>query len=278
VNPGLSDPLSHSAFHVTQDCDLSSFHGGESCLGRACLAIQWQDGMWKRAALIDHFKSQRPIIAPSMLKCDFGNLRRETELLDAACAPVLHLDVMDAHFVPNLSYGPMVIERMRSLTPTPFDAHLMVTDPASFLDDYVTAGCDAITIHLEAVPDPKELLSAIRQQDRIAGLAINPDTPFEAVEPFLSDCDLFLVMSVHPGFGGQSFIPDVVSKALRARQRCGDRLIVSIDGGINLDTIGRCAEAGVDLFVAGSAVFDAPDYSAAVSELCSAAANATVCL
>jgi ribulose-phosphate 3-epimerase len=223
--------------------------------------------MWTRSALIDHLHTQRPVMAPSMLKCDFGNLRREVELLDAAGAQVLHLDVMDGHFVPNLSYGPMVIEGLRPLTRTPFDAHLMITDPGTYLDQYVAAGCDAITIHVEAVPDPREMLSAIRQQGRVAGLAINPSTPLEAAEPYISDCDLFLLMSVEPGFGGQAFKPEVLSRVGRVRQLGGERLLVSIDGGINQSTISQCAETGIDLFVAGSAIFDTADYTDAIREL-----------
>ncbi len=224
--------------------------------------------------MLSYLRDHRPAIAPSMLKCDFGNLHRELELLDAASAPVLHLDVMDAHFVPNLSYGPMVIEKMRPLTTTPFDAHLMVSEPARYLDEYVRAGCEAITFHIEAVPDPVDLLREIRERDVVAGLAVNPETPFSAVEPFLSECDLFLVMSVHPGFGGQKFIPDVLSKVSQARTQCGSDLIISIDGGVGKSTIEACARAGTDVFVAGSSVFDEPDYSAAVADLHQIAANA----
>jgi ribulose-phosphate 3-epimerase len=229
--------------------------------------------MRTRDAMLSYLRTHRPAIAPSMLKCDFGNLHRECELLDAASAPLLHLDVMDAHFVPNLSYGPMVIERLRPLTSTPFDAHLMVSDPARFLDDYIRAGCEAITFHLEAVPQPVELLREIRRRDVVAGLAINPDTPFSAAEPFLRECDLFLVMSVHPGFGGQKFIPDVLSKVTQARAAGGDDLIISMDGGVGRNTIAACARAGTDVFVAGSSVFDESDYAAAVANLRKIAAD-----
>ena len=217
--------------------------------------------------MLSYLRDHRPAVAPSMLKCDFGNLHRELELLDAASAPLLHLDVMDAHFVPNLSYGPMVIEKIRPLTATPFDAHLMVSEPGRFLDDYIKAGCEAITFHLEAVPDPVDLLREIRSRDVVAGLAINPDTPFSAAEPFLPECDLFLVMSVHPGFGGQKFIPDVLSRVTQARAAAGPDLIISIDGGVGKSTIEACARAGADVFVAGSSVFDEPDYSAAIADL-----------
>ena len=223
--------------------------------------------MLTRDEMLSHLKAQRPIAAPSMLKCDFSNLHREIELLDSAQASLLHWDVMDGHFVPNLSYGAMVIERVRSLTGTPFDAHLMISDPAKYLDDYIKAGCEAITFHLEAVPEPVSLLREIRRKGVVAGLAVNPETPFKAAEPFLKECDLLLVMSVHPGFGGQKFIPDVVSKISDARAFAGDDLIISVDGGIGRLTIVQCAQAGCDVFIAGSSVFDEPCYTTAIAEL-----------
>ena len=223
--------------------------------------------MLTRDEMLSHLKARRPIAAPSMLKCDFGNLHREIELLDSAAAALLHLDVMDGNFLPNLSYGPMVIERLRSLTNTPFDAHLMISDPARYLDEYIKAGCEAITFHLEAVPEPISLLRAIRRKGVVAGLAVNPGTPFAAAAPFLGECDLFLVMSVHPGFGGQKFIPDVVSKIRDARSLAGEDLIISVDGGIGRSTIAQCAQAGCDIFVAGSSVFDEPCYTTAIAEL-----------
>lgn len=216
--------------------------------------------MLSREQMLQHLRKHRPVIAPSMLKCDFGNLQAEVDRIDAAGLPLYHLDVMDGHFVPNLSYGPMVIERLRARTQTPFDAHLMISDPAKYLDEYVKAGCEAITFHLEAVPDPKELLQAIRQQDVVSGLAINPDTPIEAAEPFLQYCDLLLIMSVNPGFGGQKFMPEVLPKMQRARETAGDELLISVDGGVACGTIGQCAEAGAQIFVAGSSIFDHEDY------------------
>ena len=223
--------------------------------------------MLTRDEMLSHLKAKRPVVAPSMLKCDFGNLRRETELLDSAGSSLLHWDVMDGHFVPNLSYGPMVIDRVRPLTKTPFDAHLMISDPAKYLDEYIKAGCEAITFHLEAVPQPVSLLREIRKRNLVAGLAINPGTPFSAAEPFLKECDLFLVMSVNPGFGGQKFMPEVVPKIAAARALAGNDLIISVDGGIGRSTIRQCADAGCDVFVAGSSVFDEPCYAAAIAEL-----------
>ena len=223
--------------------------------------------MFNRDDMLSHLKARRPIAAPSMLKCDFGNLHREIELLDSAEVSLLHWDVMDGHFVPNLSYGAMVIERARSLTKTPFDAHLMISDPAKYLDEYIKAGCEAITFHLEAVPQPVPLLREIRSKGVVAGLAINPGTPFSAAAPFLKECDLFLVMSVNPGFGGQKFIPEVVSKISDARALVGDDLVISVDGGIGRSTIAQCAQAGCDVFVAGSSVFDESCYTSAIAEL-----------
>ena len=223
--------------------------------------------MQTRDEMLSHLKAKRAVVAPSMLKCDFGNLHREIELLDAAGSSLLHWDVMDGHFVPNLSYGPMVIERVRGLTETPFDAHLMISDPTKYLDEYVRAGCEAITFHLETVPQPVPLLREIRRRKLVAGLAINPGTPFSAAEAFLAECDLFLVMSVNPGFGGQKFMPEVVSKIEAARAVGGSDLIISVDGGIGRTTIAQCAAAGCDVFVAGSSVFDEPCYSAAIAEL-----------
>ena len=170
---------------------------------------------------------------------------------------------MDGHFVPNLSYGAMVIEKMRQYTVTPFDAHLMISDPATYLDGYIKAGCEAITFHLEAVSDPTELLQEIRRQDIVSGLAINPDTSIEKAEPFLQHCDLLLIMSVNPGFGGQKFMPEVLPKMQRAREVAGDDLLISVDGGVAEATIGSCAEHGAEIFVAGSSIFDHDDYGAA---------------
>lgn len=220
-----------------------------------------------RTDILQRLRAARPIIAPSMLKCDFGNLAREVERLTAANAKVLHWDVMDGHFVPNLSYGPMVIERVRPLTEMVFDAHLMISEPERYLDEYLKAGCDAITVHIEAVLQPTSLLRRIRDAGRVAGLALNPQTPLSAVEPFLGEIDLLLVMSVQAGFGGQSFIPTSIEKLQAARKLTSPQTILSVDGGIGTKTIAGCAAVGTDLFVAGSAIFDQSDYVHAVDEL-----------
>jgi ribulose-phosphate 3-epimerase len=178
---------------------------------------------------------------------------------------------MDAHFVPNLSYGALVIERLRNVTTLPFDAHLMVSHPQRYLKDYLSAGCDWITVHIEAVAEPAGILSEIRQAGRRAGLALNPGTPVSAVVPFIESCDLLLVMSVEPGFGGQSFIPSSPAKVFELRGLVGEQMTISIDGGIALDTIGVSYAAGADVFVAGSSIFGQADYAAAIRGLTAAA-------
>lgn len=208
-----------------------------------------------------------PIIAPSMLKCDYGNLQQEVERLEAARARWLHWDVMDGNFVPNLSYGAMVIRSLRRRTTSFFDAHLMIADPEKYLDDYLQAGCDAITVHIEAVPNPTRILQRIREAGRVAGLALNPGTAIEALDPYLSLCGLVLVMSVQPGFGGQAFQPAALEKVKRLKPRLAPGTLLSIDGGIARDTIGLAAAAGCEVFVAGSAIFDEADYTSAVATL-----------
>jgi ribulose-phosphate 3-epimerase len=199
--------------------------------------------------------------------CDYGNLAREVERLTAANAKVLHWDVMDGHFVPNLSYGPMVIKRVRPLTDMIFDTHLMISDPDQYLNEYLDAGCDAISFHLEAVPQPTALLRRIRDAGRVAGLVLNPKTPLSDVAPFVGEIDLLLIMSVQAGRGGQSFIPESVEKLRQARRMISPDAILSVDGGIGPKTIAACADAGTNLFVVGSAIFGQSDYGNAVQEL-----------
>jgi len=220
-----------------------------------------------RIEILERMRAARPIIAPSMLMCDYGNLAREVERLTAANAKVLHWDVMDGHFVPNLSYGPMVIKRVRPLTDMIFDTHLMISDPDQYLNEYLDAGCDAISFHLEAVPQPTALLRRIRDAGRVAGLVLNPKTPLSDVAPFVGEIDLLLIMSVQAGRGGQSFIPESVEKLRQARRMISPDAILSVDGGIGPKTIAACADAGTNLFVVGSAIFGQSDYGNAVQEL-----------
>jgi ribulose-phosphate 3-epimerase len=227
-------------------------------------------------AVLSRLLGASPLIAPSMLKCDFANLHREVELLESAGAKLLHLDVMDGHFVPNLSYGPVVIHSLRQITKLPLEAHLMISDPGRYLDDFLDAGCDILTIHVEAVPEPASLLRRIRERGAAAGLAFNPGTAVEAVLPFIAECDLVLVMSVEPGFGGQKFMPVALDKLRQLAPRVGKNRLLSIDGGIGPATIPLAARAGANQFVVGSAIFDTPDYREAMTNLLLTASGAAV--
>jgi ribulose-phosphate 3-epimerase len=206
-------------------------------------------------------------IAPSLLAADFGRLRDEVAAVEAAGATVLHLDVMDGHFVPNISFGVPVIKSLRKYTRLFLDAHLMIAEPQRYAEAFVKAGCDHITFHIEVVQDAASLVDHIRGLGVTVGVALNPTTPASSVAPILDRVDMVLVMSVWPGFGGQTFIHDVLPKVreLRARLAPGQRL--EIDGGIDADTIGLSAAAGADLFVAGTAVFGKPDPAAAMTRL-----------
>ncbi len=221
-----------------------------------------------RQVVLEKLRSAVPVIAASMLKCDFADLRREIRLLEEAGAGAIHWDVMDGHFVPNLSYGPLVIERLRAVTDLPFDAHLMISEPERYLDEFLAAGCDCVTFHIEAVPnDAQRLLERIREADAVAGVALSPETPVEAVAPLLPSCDLVLVMSVEPGFGGQEFIPFTKGKLRKLRELSPPDLLLGVDGGVGPSTIAAAAEAGANVFVVGSAIFQADDYRRAIDQL-----------
>jgi ribulose-phosphate 3-epimerase len=209
-----------------------------------------------------------PVVLPSLLLCDFARLADEIASLEQAGVQGLHLDVMDGHFVPNLTYGPPIVAAIRSCTDLPLDVHLMISNPLQYIEEFREAGADSITVHIEAVHDPRPVLERIRTVGAAAGLALNPPTPLSAVEPYLSNCDLLLVMSVMPGFGGQGFEPVALEK-LRALDSspAAKHLLLEIDGGVNDATIGSCAQAGAVLFVVGSAIFRQPDYTQAVMRL-----------
>ena len=210
----------------------------------------------------------RPMIAPSILSADFARLAAEADAV--AGADWLHVDVMDAHFVPNLTLGLPVVESLLKATDIPLDCHLMITDPGRWAPGYAEAGSHNVTFHAEASDDPVRVARDIRAAGAKAGLSVKPGTPIEPYLEILRDFDTLLVMSVEPGFGGQSFIPEVLSK-VRTVRRLVDAgeltVLVEIDGGINAETIEQAAQAGVDCFVAGSAVYGAADPMAAVEAL-----------
>jgi len=208
----------------------------------------------------------QPVILPSLLLCDFGNLEREVRELEAAGVRGLHLDVMDGHFVPNLTYGLTMVTALRRLTDLPLDVHLMISNPEEYLAKYIDAGANLLTIHAEAVDDPRPLLEEIRSLGAAAGLAINPPTPVETIESALPLCDLLLAMSVEPGFGGQSFDDIALEKLCDLRSKAPNALL-EVDGGVNPETITACGAAGAQLLVVGSAIFCTPDYQQSVAEL-----------
>lgn len=212
-------------------------------------------------------RNATPIIAPSLLAADFGNLEREIRRLEEAGARMLHLDVMDGRFVPNLSFGIPVIEAVRRLTELPLDVHLMIDNPWRHLAAFRRAGADLITVHIEVAPDPVALLSQIRALGAGAGISLNPPTPVVALEKCLDHCDLVLTMSVMPGFGGQEFQPTALDKLRWLRSAARPGTLLSVDGGVNPKTIGVCAEAGADIFVVGTALLGSPDYARRIAEL-----------
>jgi ribulose-phosphate 3-epimerase len=209
----------------------------------------------------------KSLILPSLLQCDFGNLEREIRRLEAAGTAALHLDVMDGHFVPNLTYGMPIVSSIRRLTELPLDVHLMISNPQEYVGKFIDAGADLVTVHAE-VPEQLEVtLGAIRSAGAGAGVAINPDTDVKVLEALLPLCDLVLIMSVNAGFGGQAFNPVALDKLRWLRQRVSPDVLLEVDGGVNLSTIRDCSQAGASLFVVGSAIFGQADYGTAIADL-----------
>jgi len=209
-------------------------------------------------------------IAPSILSADFSRLGEDVKRVEEAGADLIHIDVMDGHFVPNLTFGPPVVSAIRKVTKLPFDVHLMINNPQEMLSSFVEAGADLITVHAETAPHLHRLLQNIKEQGKRAGVSLNPSTPLSAVEEVLDIADMVLIMSVNPGFGGQKFIPGAVSKIARLRQMIIERKLdvdIEVDGGINPETARQVVAAGANILVAGSAVYGAADMKAAISAI-----------
>lgn len=206
-------------------------------------------------------------IAPSLLSADFSKLAEDVAKIEAAGATMIHLDVMDGHFVPNISFGAPVIKSLRPRTKLFFDAHLMISEPARYAESFIKAGCDHLTFHIEVVNKPQELVDEIHRLGASAGVCLNPTTPLSAIEKVIKSVDLVLVMSVWPGFGGQQFMAEVLTKVSQLRSRLGPHQRLEIDGGIDENTIEAAAKAGADTFVAGTAVFGKSNAEAAFRNL-----------
>ncbi len=215
-------------------------------------------------------------ISPSILSADFSRLGEDVQAVDRAGADYIHIDVMDGHFVPNITIGPLVVEALRKVTSKPLDVHLMIENPDLYIADFARAGADIITVHQEAVPHLHRTVQLIKSLGKKAGVSLNPATPVETLDIILDELDLVLIMSVNPGFGGQSFIPSALDKIRALRQRITERGLsteLEVDGGVKIDNIREVVAAGADVLVAGSAVFNTENYAATMTALRENAAN-----
>ena len=210
-------------------------------------------------------------IAPSILSADFSRLKDEIQAVESGGADWLHVDVMDGHFVPNITIGPVVVEWVRKVTTIPVDVHLMITDPDTYAPEFIKAGADWVSVHPDTCrPNPRATLNKIRDLGARPSLAVNPDVPLSRVEDYLIDIDMVLMMTVFPGFGGQAFIPDVLPKIEEARRLIDQRnlsILIEVDGGIKVDNIQRVARAGGEVIVSGSGIFKTPDYAETIRQM-----------
>ena len=215
-------------------------------------------------------------IAPSILSADFSRLKDEIQAVEAAGADWLHVDVMDGHFVPNITIGPVVVEWVRKVTKIPIDVHLMITDPDKYAPEFIKAGADLISVHPDTCPNPNATLNKIRDLGAKSSIAVNPDVPLKKVEGCFSDIDMVLMMTVFPGFGGQAFIPDVLPKIEEVRKRIDQSrsaILVEVDGGIKTDNIDRVCRAGGEVIVSGSGIFKTPNYTDTIRRMREATAD-----
>jgi len=213
---------------------------------------------------------QKKKIAPSILSADFAHLAEEIRKVEEAGADMIHVDVMDGHFVPNFTIGPPIVRAIRKVTRLPLDVHLMMTNPDDFIPDFIKAGSDYLTVHVETCPHLHRTIQSIKENGVKAGVTLNPATALSLVEPILPFVDLLLIMSVNPGFGGQSFIPQVLDKVREARRMIDEMKLsveLEVDGGLKVDNVGAIAQAGADIFVAGSAVFHSKDYKETLEKM-----------
>ena len=220
-----------------------------------------------------------PLIAPSVLSADFGRLAEAVQQVEAAGADWIHVDVMDGHFVPNLTVGPPMVEALRKVTKLPLDVHLMMTNPDSFIEEFAEAGANYLTVHVEACPHLHRTVQSIKERHVKAGVTLNPATSSTTLEEILPEADLILIMSVNPGFGGQTFIETSLQKIARVRHsidQAKSRALLEVDGGVNLENANRVVKAGADVLVSGSAIFNSDDYAQTIHQMRASSQTVTV--